>query len=259
VDLRAGRAAKAFENTPFDVVHIFRLAALPYAESYLDPKARRPPQRHLDLDEIESVTHSRIAALCRATGHNEAARREEEAAQRCAALEQRVLKQLDRIYVSSKIERSRLVDLGLSDLRLLPNTVRVPEPPPPYDGPPSFLFVGTLGYFPNEDAVRWLAQEVFPRMQEWSLSVRIAGSGATDALGHLAGDAGMAMLGKVEDLAPLYRSTTGVLVPLRAGGGTRIKVLEAMAYRRPVVSTTFGVEGLEVTAGEHVLLGDSAD
>src|SRR4029079_1444016 len=65
--------------------------------------------------------------------------------------------------------------------------------------------------------------------------------------------------GYVADLASLYRDAQVVVVPIQAGGGTRIKEIEALARRRPVVSTPLGVEGLDVVDGVHVLLGDDAD
>src|SRR5205814_10238117 len=63
----------------------------------------------------------------------------------------------------------------------------------------------------------------------------------------------------VPDAAPCYRAADAIVVPVRAGGGTRIKVLEAFSYRRPVVSTSIGIEGIDAHDAEHVLLADTAD
>ena len=67
------------------------------------------------------------------------------------------------------------------------------------------------------------------------------------------------MTGYVIDPVPYYRNATACIVPLRAGGGTRLKILEAMALGRPVVTTSLGCEGLEVKDGEHLLIGDTAE
>jgi len=63
----------------------------------------------------------------------------------------------------------------------------------------------------------------------------------------------------VDDVAPYYRRSTVCVVPVRTGGGTRLKILEAMALGRPVVSTTIGCEGLDVADGEHLLIADSPE
>jgi glycosyltransferase involved in cell wall biosynthesis len=85
------------------------------------------------------------------------------------------------------------------------------------------------------------------------------GTGAPDAVQQLARIPEVRVIGAVPDLTPWYRDADAVVVPLRAGGGTRIKVLEAFSFRRPVVSTSLGVEGIDVVPDEHVLLGDSPD
>ena len=67
------------------------------------------------------------------------------------------------------------------------------------------------------------------------------------------------LLGAVPEVRPLYEAADAAIVPLRAGGGTRIKILEAFSYRRPVVSTTIGAEGITATPGIEILLGDTAE
>lgn len=73
----------------------------------------------------------------------------------------------------------------------------------------------------------------------------------------LAGEPEVTVTGPVADVTPWYESAHAVIVPVRAGGGTRIKILEALAHRRPVVSTTVGAEGLGATPGRHLLVADS--
>lgn len=265
-DLRVGAAAKAFETSAFDRVHVHRLAAMPYARAYLAPTRRPRPSCHLDLDEVESAACRRLAALHRTRGDEAAAERVDRRAAQLERLEQDALEELDRIYVCSPIERSRLHDARQAtsaDVRVLPNIVRRShEPVPPSTGPFSLLFVGTLGYAPNDDAVRRLAAGIVPALRRQStrhIPVRVVGGGASAALRDEAAAGGVELAGYVPDLAPVYRDAGAVVVPLIAGGGTRIKVLEAFAFGRPVVSTTFGVEGLDVRDEEHALLADDAD
>ena len=263
IDLRVGTASKIYEDIRFDYVHVFRLAALPYARPYLDPASRPAPRRWLDLDDVESTTRRRLAQIHRAAGNETTALREEQESNRCGVLESALLGEFDRVYVCSETDRVRLQAESSARVCVLPNTIRVPDPPvPAHVGDFSFLFVGTLGYYPNEDAVRYLATEILPKVRRSAkkqIPVSVAGAGATRALQEFAKDHGVEIVGEVPDVRPWYARSGAVVAPIRAGGGTRIKVLEAFAFRRPVVSTSLGVEGLNVQDGHHVLLGDEAD
>jgi glycosyltransferase involved in cell wall biosynthesis len=140
----------------------------------------------------------------------------------------------------------------------LPNAVRPPaqvaEPP----GRDRVLFVGNLTYEPNIDAARDLVLEVLP-----ALRARVSGAsvdivGAYDGrLVDLADHDGVHLAGVVPDVAPWYAGADVIVVPLREGAGTRIKVLEAFSYRRPVVATPAAVAGLAVHDGRSVHLGDT--
>ncbi len=102
------------------------------------------------------------------------------------------------------------------------------------------LFVGTLGYFPNADAARFLCRDIVPALRRLSghaIVVDLAGAGDTTGLRDIAQMPEVTLLGYVEDLAPLYAAADIAVAPLRAGGGTRIKILEAFAHGVPVVAT----------------------
>jgi glycosyltransferase involved in cell wall biosynthesis len=103
-----------------------------------------------------------------------------------------------------------------------------------------------LGYAPNEDAVLYLITQILPRLRAASpnLRLRIVGPGASERLRAKASAGGAELAGPVQDLSAEYSRARLVVIPLLAGGGTRIKLLEALAYQRPVVSTTIGAEGL---------------
>ena len=255
------RTAPVWKETRFDVVHLFRLATLRFAEPYLRGFFRRP-QRHLDLDDIESVTRRRLAALYRQNGHTGLAEREEAEALRAKEHEDAALRRFDRVYVCSASDAAQLAGRTRARLGVLPNAVRPPQTVPPRARRAvfTFFFVGTLGYYPNEDAVRWLCSEIVPRMRESAGSefvVNIAGTGASESLRQAANVPNVSFVGAVPDLSPWYAQADAVLAPVRAGGGTRIKILEAFSFARPVVATSIAIEGIDARAEEHVVLGDS--
>ena len=89
--------------------------------------------------------------------------------------------------------------------------------------------------------------------------MNVVGTGAGKRLRQITADCGMQMIGEVPDIAPWYQNSGAVVVPVRAGGGTRIKVLEAFSHRRPVVSTSIGIEGIDARDNEQVLIADTPE
>jgi glycosyltransferase involved in cell wall biosynthesis len=257
-------ALAPFHRASFDVIHVFRLATLPLVHSLLERRVPRP-RLHLDLDDIDSVTRTRIAALCRANGDLTAAVLEDAEARRAISAEREALHTADRVYVSSEADRRLLASQGgRAELRVLPNGVRIPASlaPEPGVGPFRFLFIGTLGYYPNEDAALLLCREIAPAVRKWSaveVAFEVVGGGASPRLREAARCAGVHLLGAVPDVKGVYGSAGAMVVPLRAAGGTRIKILEAFSYGRPVVSTSIGAEGLAVAHERELLIGDAPD
>lgn len=126
----------------------------------------------------------------------------------------------------------------------------------------SLLFCGTLSYPPNADAVRWLVRDILPRVraEEPRARLTVVGRGAPADVERLVADAvGVELLGWVEDLRPVFEASAVALAPLRSGGGTRLKVVEALGAGRATVATTIGAEGLDVQDGVHLLLADDPD
>jgi len=127
---------------------------------------------------------------------------------------------------------------------------------------PELVFVGSMDWMPNEDAAVFLIEEVLPRVRRSVPGSRltIVGKSPSARLRRLGAEAGgVAVTGRVDDVRPYLERARVVVVPLRVGGGTRIKIFEAMAARRPVVATTIGAEGLPVAHGREVLIADGAD
>jgi len=123
------------------------------------------------------------------------------------------------------------------------------------------LFAGLLGYPPNADAVRFFCREILPlvRLQIPDARLLIAGQSPPPDLRALARSDSVVLLADVADIVPCYQRARLAVVPLRAGGGTRLKILEAMALGRAVVSTTIGCEGIDVSHGRDILVADQAE
>ncbi len=130
--------------------------------------------------------------------------------------------------------------------------------------PPSrkdFVFVGLMNYHANVEAAVAFAREVWPRLRSRlpGSSLTLVGATPHPAVLALRDLAGVKVTGTVPDVRPYYRQALAAIVPLRTGGGTRLKILEAMAAGVPVVSTALGAEGLDVTPGENIVLADPTD
>jgi polysaccharide biosynthesis protein PslH len=123
------------------------------------------------------------------------------------------------------------------------------------------LFTGKMDYRPNVDAVVWFAEEILPRIQlaRPDAEFHIVGQSPTRAVQALNGRKGVVVVGPVVDIRPSIAQATVYVAPLRMGGGTRFKILEAMALARPVVSTRLGAEGFPVTDGDDILLANTPE
>lgn len=126
--------------------------------------------------------------------------------------------------------------------------------------PDSLLFLGSLDWQPNRDALLYLLREILPRIQTANprAKLRIVGrQPATKLREQVEGLSGVEWVGEVPDIRPHFARAAVVLVPLRIGGGSRIKILESMSMGKAVVATHIGAEGLDVVPGVHCLIADS--
>lgn len=125
---------------------------------------------------------------------------------------------------------------------------------------PAVMFAGTLDYRPNRDAVRWLLDEIAPRVHAREAAARFFVVGRdppADLVARGQHDSRIAVTGAVESLAPYWRRSTVYALPMRGGGGVRFKALEAMAAGLPIVSTRMGMEGIDARPDVHYLAGDT--
>ncbi len=131
---------------------------------------------------------------------------------------------------------------------------------PFHGGVQQIVFTGAMDYWPNEDAVIWFAQNVFPVIhQDWpEARFHIVGSHPSDKVLNLADMEGISVTGSVADVRPYIKYATAVVAPMHIARGIQNKVLEAMAMAKPVVVTTMGLEGINAEHGQDVLIADNA-
>ncbi len=124
--------------------------------------------------------------------------------------------------------------------------------------PERLFFFGRLDYHPNRDAIEYFVNTILPSIRSARPGVEFHVAGADNGTVErlLAGVPGTRFHGRVPQLAPELAASAVVVVPLRVGGGTRLKILEAMAAGRPVVSSSVGAEGLQVSSGHDIILAD---
>lgn len=174
----------------------------------------------------------------------------------------RLLRHFRACTVVSEQERRLLSAAvpGYQAIEVIPNCINLVEYSDVHESPRanSLIFTGSFRYFANHDAMTWFLQEVYPRIQAQVPEVSLVITG--DHAGRPLPPAhNVTLTGFVDDVRPLIASAWASLVPIRVGGGTRLKLLEAMALGTPVVATSKGAEGLEVQDGEHILIADTPE
>ncbi len=172
----------------------------------------------------------------------------------------RLLDSFGACTVASEAER-RLVALvapGYSPVHVIPNFVDLDQYPARVGArqADSLIFTGSLLYGPNLDAVLWFAKDVWPLIKAEAPNARLTVTGEPGS-SPAPKIAGVEFTGRVTDVRPLVAGSAVSVVPIRQGGGTRLKILEAMALRTPVVTTSKGVEGLEAEDGVHLSIADT--
>lgn len=184
--------------------------------------------------------------------------------------EYRALERMERHYIQraecvlAVSESDREFFAGFADpgkIHVIPTGVDVEyfRPAPDREEPNSLVFTGSMDWLPNEDGIIWFVEQVLPRVRQQfpDVVLWVVGRRASPKLQEIgARERGVHVTGTVDDIRPYVARGSVYVVPLLVGGGTRIKIFEAMAMGQAVVSTTIGAEGLPVTPGENILLAD---
>jgi glycosyltransferase involved in cell wall biosynthesis len=245
--------------TRFDIVNL-EFSFLGHVDVRQAPIGAKPPVVFVDSHNIDfdlARQYARIGSLGRRAYNMvnwRKLRREELAAYRDA----------DGVYLCSASDEQRLLRvLANARTAVVPNAAnteyyqpRLGDPPP--DGR-TVVFFGHLSYVPNVDGVRYFIQEIWPRIVAVhpDACCKVIGSSPASSLTELASPR-VEFTGFVPDLRPHLATAAAVIVPLRLGGGTRLKIVEAMAMAKAIVSTSLGAEGIEAVPGRDLLIADHA-
>jgi glycosyltransferase involved in cell wall biosynthesis len=182
-----------------------------------------------------------------------------------ASLRRYELQQLARVQACVTISAEDAADfraLGAKvPMHVAPCSMPLPELGPEEPEPHSVGFIGSLDFRPNQEAVQWIVDELWPRVVARAPEARlaIAGSSPPGWLLRHARERGVEIAADVADAQAFVRRMSVVIAPLFAGGGMRIKVLEAMALAKPIVATTIGAGGIDARHERELLIADDAD
>jgi glycosyltransferase involved in cell wall biosynthesis len=248
----------------YDVVHISRLKVATLLPEILAHLAAKPQRIALDLDDIESDAARRQALALRYRTGLQLYLADRFDVLKFKRLERQAGRAFDHIYLCSQhdAERFRRLYAPTAAVAMVPNIAQRPHEasePAPQRSPLTILYVGNLQYAPNVDALAFFHDEILPhlkRMTDRPFVVRVVGRSPAAQVIAIAIQPGFSLAADVPDIAPHFRDADIVIVPLRFGGGTRIKIVEAFSYRRAVVSTTIGAEGIEAEHGKDLLIAD---
>ena len=248
----ASRIAQAVEGRRYAIGLVEHFWCAPYWEQ-IAPVCGRTV---LDLHNIESLLHARCARV--ETGAAAFAHRVFHKA--ALELERQLLPRFSGVLAASEsdADAARAIAPGA---RVSVYRNAIPWTPVPLKREENaIVFSGNMEYHPNISAVRFFRREVWPRLRErWpGLVWRLVGKNAWAVRAFTSGDSRIEVKSEIEDAVLELARCKVAVVPLLAGSGTRLKILEAWAAAVPVVSTTLGAEGLPVRDGEHLLLADGA-
>ncbi len=249
--LFANKVSELLLQERFDLVHC---EWTPYA-NYLLAKPDIPFV--IDAHNLETLIWKRRSENAR----NHAAKLFfAQQAEKMSRFERRAFSAAKCVASVSSIESSAICEWGAPRAEVVHNGVDLDSFPPSYgERSNEFLFLGSLDWFPNQDAIAYLMQRLVPEIRRArpDATFRVVGRRpSTQLRRELDIIGGVHLSADVEDVHPYLRSAAALVVPLRIGGGTRIKILEAMASGCPVVSTSVGCEGLEVRNQHNILVCD---
>ncbi len=252
--IRARTAAGHYRAIHFDSLHTFR---------FVDA-VQGPVRFVLDEHNVEALILERMAQVETSTARRLLI---EDQARRTDRFERSCALQAHRVLLCSDDDRRLLAGRTGRDggLVVIPNGVDLGrfeaegeaiESPNPY-----VLFLGSMDWWPNSDGVSWFVESCWPRVRQQApeLTLKVVGRNPTAQILALDGHNGVEIVGGVPDVRPYMRGCSAFAVPLRVGGGTRLKILEALSIGAPIVSTSLGCEGIEVVDGEHLRVADEPD
>lgn len=246
----------------FDAVHAETIITAPFAAQV----HRSQPRATLviDLPDIASHYRARNFVNNRRGWAHPRALHELFQIGKLYGLEHSLFRAAGTVFVCSEIDAERIRHWVPGDrVVVVPNCTNVAAPlaPAAADGK-SLVFVGTMSYQPNEEAIRYFCRSVWPlvRREVQGAQFWVVGKSPSNELMRITSSLdGVHVTGEVPDVKPYLAQSVASVVPLLTGGGTRLKILESMAAHRAVVSTSIGAEGIDARDGEHILLADTPE
>lgn len=181
--------------------------------------------------------------------------------------EAQMCRRMDAVVAVSERDRAQLAELsGCAHIEVVANGVDVGY----FDdlsfaeaalGEASFVFTGTMDFRPNVDGVIWFTNSIWPRILQAEPAARfyIVGRNPKPEVMALEREPSVIVTGAVRDIRPFFKAAVLSVVPVRMGGGSRLKILEAMAAGTPVLSTTLGAEGIDITPGVNIAIADDPE
>lgn len=252
---RAARAAEVWlEDATDEPVFVEQL----FMYSYVPERLRS--RIVLDTQNYETLRIRAIAQSEGGIGRRSVARLQVGAVER---YENDVLRSVGTILAVSAPEAEAFERIAPGRVHIVPNGVDVDAITPSSIPPLSrgLLFLGSLTYSANRDALRYFVEKIAPLLTDAQVSVTVVGSAPAKAVHETAARSPVPVkvAGYVADLGPYLSSSRAMVVPLRHGAGTRLKILEALAWGLPVVTTSIGGAGLNLVDGEHALIADDPE
>jgi sugar transferase (PEP-CTERM/EpsH1 system associated) len=223
--------------------------------------ALRTPPRLLNAHNVDSLLLERLAGVEPRRWKRALIRWQ---ARKVRAAERRTYPAFDGCLAMSEVDHAHIEHLTLGrPVWTIPNGVDIEwfEPVPTEAEPDLLAFSGAMDWVPNVDAVEFFAGEILPRIRRRRPGARllVVGRDPSPALVARFGGAGVEFTGTVEDVRPHLARCRLFVVPLRVGSGTRLKILEAWAMGKAVLSTALGAEGLPARDGENIVIGDTPE
>lgn len=216
------------------------------------------PPVYLNLDDIDHVALGR-------TAHNSSKRSSRivlySRVPMLILAERRAIQLACKTFVCSDVDRQYLANYWrLPNVVTVPNAVTIPNQHSLAEEP-ILLFIGSYTFTPNIEAAEFLIETVWPQVQKEMPQARliIAGARPERIRGYDSGIHGVEFPGFVADLESLYERSRIICVPIFTGAGTRVKIIEAAAYGKPIIATRIGAEGLDMCDGQEILIRDEAD
>ncbi|MCX8035645.1 MAG: glycosyltransferase family 4 protein [Candidatus Sumerlaeia bacterium] len=237
-----------------DAIHVDQIKAAPHVEDH------RTIPRLIDMHNVYDGMLEGLARLTRSPLRRRLLQREARLMRR---YETRICTEFDEVLAVTDLNARRLQAMTARKNPVMsipicvdPSAVAVVEP---QSDMRELLLLGPLAYPPNADAALWMIREILPliRRERPDIRIRIVGERPGRRLRRAASaDPAVSLMGYVDDMSPFWPRTAALAVPLRAGSGMRVKILDAMARGVPVISTPLGAEGIEARNGDEILLAD---